>query len=172
MIGVVRLAVNIRDETLEESVDVNSVFIGLFIFVQIWRMVVFCLFLLLTVSAIRIPLRRLDRQNHHRRFIEQSEDMTLTALPLQNSLDIHYYGTIELGNPPQRFDVVFDTGSGTLWVPSSDCDTLVCRLHRQYNNATSSTSQRTDRSFEIRYGTGYVKGVLTKVSHCLMFVWV
>lgn len=113
------------------------------------------------IYAIRIPLKRVD--NVSGRLIEQSDEMTLSTLPLQNSLDIHYYGTIELGNPPQRFDVVFDTGSGTLWIPSSRCTTLVCRMHRRYNHTASSTSHSSTNQFDIRYGSGYVKGTLSKV---------
>lgn len=128
----------------------------------------FFFLLIIMVYALRIPLKRAD-QSHKLGLVEQSEEMTLTTLPLQNSLDIHYYGTIELGNPPQRFDVVFDTGSGTLWVPSARCTTLVCRLHRRYNSTSSSSAKMTQNLFEIRYGSGYVKGILSKVDTRLTF---
>jgi hypothetical protein len=54
--------------------------------------------------------------------------------------------------------VIFDTGSSNLWVPSSTCTTLACRLHNQYNSSASSTYKANGTKFDLLYGSGEVAG--------------
>lgn len=93
-----------------------------------------------------------------------------------------YFGTIYVGRPePQEFTVVFDTGSGHLFLPSSACADESCLQHRRYNRAASGSavdinddgaasaadddSERDEVS--IAYGTGEIMGEFVRETVCI-----
>lgn len=83
-------------------------------------------------------------------------------IPQRNFWDSEYYGPITLGTPPQRFQVIFDTGSATLWVPSKLCADYTkspgCKIHSKYDSSLSSTYQKDGKTYILPYGSGLVIG--------------
>jgi len=82
--------------------------------------------------------------------------------PLENYQDLQYYGEIAIGTPEQKFNVLFDTGSSNLWVPSTGCKSDTCQQHKRYNAKTSSTYKADGTPLSIEYGSGSMSGYLSK----------
>jgi len=81
---------------------------------------------------------------------------------IENYQDLSYYGPISVGTPPQKFQVIYDTGSSNLWVPSTSCKN--CGKHAEYDSTKSSTYQKNGTKFYIQYGSGPVSGFESKDS--------
>ncbi|ORY03803.1 peptidase A1 [Basidiobolus meristosporus CBS 931.73] len=82
------------------------------------------------------------------------------ALELTNSYDLSYYGEVTIGTPPQKFTVIFDTGSADFWVPSVWCSSAACINHRKFQPIKSTTFHKFDKEFSLQYGTGNLTGMI------------
>merc|ERR1719281_13813 len=80
---------------------------------------------------------------------------------------VQYWGELQVGDPPQTFRVLFDTGSSALVLPSSRCKTQACLKHNRYDSSASHGSKSTDATLQIAFGLGQVKGRMVEDSVCL-----
>lgn len=90
-----------------------------------------------------------------------------------------YFGDVTVGSPPQKFSVVYDTGSGNLIVPSDDCKDTACQKHRRFEQEKSSTfkelncngqaldHQHSTDKLTITFGTGQIGGKCVQDNICI-----
>ncbi|CAL0304856.1 unnamed protein product [Lupinus luteus] len=89
-------------------------------------------------------------------------DSSENLLYLKN-YDAQYFGEISIGSPSQYFNVVFDTGSSNLWVPSSGCIfSISCYFHSKYISGISSTYTEIGTPCKIPYGDGSISGFFSQ----------
>ncbi|XP_017145539.1 lysosomal aspartic protease [Drosophila miranda] len=95
---------------------------------------------------------------------EASQSSSGASEPLDNRLNLEYAGPISIGTPRQPFNMLFDTGSANLWVPSAECSArnVACQHHHRYNASASSSHVPDGRRFAIAYGTGSLSGRLAQ----------
>ncbi|KYN16997.1 Lysosomal aspartic protease [Trachymyrmex cornetzi] len=115
---------------------------------------------------LRIPLHKTSSVRKSIGIDHQQGDLTFTSIveePLLNFRNAQYYGVISIGTPPQKFNVLFDTGSANFWVPSVHCDIddLTCLAHKKYDNRTSRTYIPNGTLFEVQYEYGKMSGYLS-----------
>ncbi|NWX23838.1 CATEA protein, partial [Aegotheles bennettii] len=81
---------------------------------------------------------------------------------LYDYMNAQYYGVVNVGTPPQKFTVVFDTGSSNFWVPSAYCISEACRVHQKFKSFRSDSYEHGGEAFSLQYGTGQLLGIAGK----------
>jgi len=97
-------------------------------------------------------------QGIHHVTIHRAENVFLEHL--DNSHNTELYGMISVGNPPQNFSIIFDTGSSNFWLPGSNCQGVGDR--RFFKSEESESFVPVDGKVSIQYGKGGAAGTLGK----------
>lgn len=135
--------------------------------------------------SVSIALERRSRTDATKPAALLQEKSNHTAVIKSNDTAIDkkfaYFGKIGVGNPPQYFSVVFDTGSGNLILPSKECMDTACTLHRRFDPSASSFGQLVacdsqaspvnswdaPDELSITFGTGRVTGECRREKICV-----
>ena len=85
-----------------------------------------------------------------------------SASALLNFRNIVYTGPLQLGDPPQLFTVVYDTGSADLWVFSAATSLDYTAFNHYYDHRLSASYAPNGSHWAIEYGEGAASGYLSQ----------
>ena len=103
--------------------------------------------------------REFETHQHHPRVTSQRVSVT-------NYQDFQYYGNVLFGSNQQAMKVIFDPGSTTCWLPTTDCPTDQCTGSR-FNWETTSTFSNTSVAGQEAYVAGTISGFFTEDHVCV-----
>lgn len=113
-------------------------------------------------APIHVPMTKRPRTAAALRTISHQYGSPIGFSNLTDFQDSEYYGPVSIGTPPQEFQVIFDTGSSNLWVPSHACLSKACKTHNKYDPSKSSTYAEDGRRLLLPYGSGVCAGTMIK----------
>jgi saccharopepsin len=78
------------------------------------------------------------------------------TVKLNYTQDVGYIGEMQIGTPPQKFKVLYGTGSNVIWAPNTKIN-----KHAYYNSAASSTFVKNGTYYQVQYNGGLVTGFVS-----------
>ncbi|XP_011055875.1 PREDICTED: lysosomal aspartic protease-like [Acromyrmex echinatior] len=108
---------------------------------------------LINAELQRIPLYKINSTiiDHRSSQDRLAKRIGVIKLPLHYDGNDAYYGTITIGTPPQKFNVLIDITFPDLWIPSKLCRSNLCSLRNRYDYTKSSTHSSSYEYFSFVY---------------------
>ena len=130
---------------------------------------------LILLLALRIqeclPLKRIELKKRQHTYSKRTNAEALedgkqpagtSSVILHNWENSMYYGTVDVGTPPQKFNVLYDTGSSNTWIFGSRCHSTTCMNHNRFDHSKSKTYMKDGTEIRVRYGSGAIHSSLGK----------
>jgi len=92
---------------------------------------------------------------------EQKRQNSADISMINHNTDSIYTAVVNIGTPPQSFNLILDTGSADTWVPILQCSTCAASI-RKFDTTKSSTFIPSPDPVVIRYGSGTVSGTVSQ----------
>lgn len=135
------------------------------VFVTALALVIICLAALVSAAVsgpFSVPIKRdksLSKAMRARKTVAVARNVGAPdPVVIHDFMGVQFYGPVSLGTPAQKFQVVYDTGSSNLWVPSISCPLTSCFLHARFDEYSSVTYAKNGTPFSILYGSGPCSG--------------
>lgn len=80
----------------------------------------------------------------------------------QDGTDFSYFVQAHFGSTGKAMYMLLDSGAGTSWVMGPDCQSDACMMHNTFGAKDSTTFETTGQEFSINYGSGKVKGQVSR----------
>jgi len=102
----------------------------------------------------------LEVEAEHSQRVAVKEKVKHYTMYLEDIRNSEFVGTIAVGTPPQKMDVILDTGSSQLWINSEKCKSESCLIHKRFDSSKSSTFKQLPVGMSVRFGSGKIYGTL------------
>lgn len=86
--------------------------------------------------------------------------LSAIPIPLDNFYHTVWFGHVNFGTPKQEFTVIFDSGADLIWIPSKQCRSFPCKVHKQYDCSRSTTYHHLGTPFVLDHRGFNISGIL------------